>query len=138
MLATAADLLDPATVQVQEEGAGQSGDEKALPAQRQLHHSTPALQQRHYLHHLTSKLEHRLHMYVYIHSILYPPLPMSSLCTEYDITSEEVCVTFMSFPEEYAQTSTVPVWSHVMATTLCLSFSCILYPLDCVCVCVCV
>ena len=37
----------------------------------------------------------------------------------------------MSFPDEYAQSSVVPVLSHVMATTVCLSFSCILYPLDC-------
>ena len=40
-------------------------------------------------------------------------------------------MTFMSFPDEYAQSSVVPVLSHVMATTVCLSFSCILYPLDC-------
>ena len=39
----------------------------------------------------------------------------------------------MSFPEEYAQSKVVPVWSHVMATTVCLSFSCIRYPFDCAC-----
>ena len=32
-------------------------------------------------------------------------------------------LTFTSFPEEYAQSNLVPVESHTMATTLCLSFS---------------
>lgn len=40
------------------------------------------------------------------------------------------CFTFTSFPEEYAQSSLVPVESHTMATTLCLSFSWIWYLFD--------